>query len=105
MAAGGHQLLQHHPPFGDEQALAAREIALADRSIGLDPRIAWIGDLGDHQTRTRFSGGRASFCVGWTPKAAYHASMLRTVWARYMPGACTSVSRARRRAASRYFDR
>src|SRR5262249_53571085 len=44
-----------------------------------------------HQTLTRCSGGRNSLASFCTANAVYHASWLRTVSARYSPGACTFV--------------
>ena len=58
-----------------------------------------------YQTFTRFSGARYSFCSGLMPKAAYQASMLRTVCARKLSGACTSVAMRARSAGSRIFER
>src|ERR1019366_4184480 len=57
-----------------------------------------------YQMRTRSGAARYSFSPGCTLKAAYQPSILRTVAARYSPGACGSVITSWRSAASRVFD-
>src|SRR5580692_2109896 len=67
-------------------------------------RPNYIYELRSHQIRTRSGGARYSLAPGWTSNAEYHASMLRTVSARYCAGACGSVNTCWRSLASRTFD-
>src|SRR5690606_36675111 len=59
----------------------------------------------DYQLLTRASGAWQSAVPSSTSKASYQGSMLRTVSARYAPGACTSPITRARSAGSRILVR
>ena len=97
--------------------LGLMSLSAKDRFSKLTPRergaiIAYVKARADrpqpaqlaYQTFTRFSGARYSLSPGFTSNAAYQASRLRTVSARYWPGAWPSVAMRARSAASRIFD-
>ena len=60
-------------------------------------------DLPVYQIFTRWSGAKYSVSPGFTSNEPYHASMFRTVSARYSAGECESVATCARNAASRDF--